>query len=88
MLKVAATGATLIVAGSVQFAHHLNRPPALADYLAFRCGAADPAAGQGPLGEVLHAAGHCWGCYAMAIGAALIAISVWRAFGARRLPSR
>ncbi len=84
MLKIAAAGGALIVAGGTQLAHHLNRPMTLVDYLAFRCGTADTSLATGATGHALSALGHCWGCYAMAIGAGLLAFAAWRALGLQR----
>ncbi len=79
MWRTAATGGVLLIAGAAKFAEHLNRVPTLQDYLAFRCGAANPAFEPGTLGHTLLSPGHCWGCYAMALGAGLLAVSVWQA---------
>ena len=78
MWKPAATGSALLVAGAAKFAADLNRAPTLEDYLAFRCGL--PGAGQDvtALAHLLGPAGHCWGCYAMAAGAALVGVAAWR----------
>ena len=92
MWKPAATGSALLVAGALQLAAHLNRAPTLEDYLAFRCG--PPGAGQDvtALAHLLGPAGHCWGCYAMAAGAALVGVTAWRwarnASHAARRPQR
>lgn len=77
MWKLAATGGVLLIAGAAKFADHLNRVPTLEDYLAFRCGGTGMAAEPGTLGHALLSAGHCWGCYAMALGAGLLAVSAW-----------
>ena len=78
MWKPAATGSALFVAGALKFAEHLNRVPTLEDYLAFRCGPSGAAQDVSALGHFLGSAGHCLGCYAMAAGAALVAVSAWR----------
>lgn len=78
MWKPAATGSALFVAGALKFAEHLNRIPTLEDYLAFRCGPSGAGQDVSALGHFLGSAGHCWGCYAMAAGAALVAVSAWR----------
>lgn len=78
MWKPAATGSALFVAGALKFAEHLNRVPTLEDYLAFRCGPSGTGQDVSALGHFLGSAGHCWGCYAMAAGAALVALSAWR----------
>jgi hypothetical protein len=78
MWKPAAAGSVLFVAGALKFAEHLNRVPTLGDYLAFRCGPSGAGQDVSALGHLLDSAGHCWGCYAMAAGAALVAVSAWR----------
>ena len=72
MWKWMISGLALLVAGSVRFAFHLNRTPTLEDYLAFRCGG--ETAGAFHI-DALASAGHCWGCYAMAIGATMIVVT-------------
>jgi hypothetical protein len=78
MWKPAATGSALFGAGAIRFSEHLNRVPTLDDYLAFRCGLSGAAQDGSALGHMLTSAGHCWGCYSMAAGAALVAVSAWR----------
>jgi hypothetical protein len=77
MWKPAATGSALFVAGAAKFAVHLNRVPTLEDYLAFRCGAPGSGKDVSALEHLLGSAGHCWGCYAMAAGAAIVAVAAW-----------
>jgi hypothetical protein len=72
MWKWMMSGLALLVAGSVRFAFHLNRTPTLEDYLTFRCGGQAAGTGSAFHIDALASAGHCWGCYAMAIGAAMI----------------
>lgn len=75
MWKLAATGAVLLVAGAVRFSYFLNRTPTLEDYLAFRCGPSEAARLGVPGGHWLSAWAHCWGCPAMAAGAALLMLA-------------
>lgn len=72
MFKLAAAGLAIFLAGATKFALHLGRSPTLEDYLAFRCGG--PEASESLLlPHALFSLAHCWGCYAMAAGAALMA---------------
>lgn len=72
MFKLAAAGLAIFLAGAIKFALHLGRSPTLEDYLAFRCGG--PEASESLLlPHALFSLAHCWGCYAMAAGAALMA---------------
>ncbi|MFN7056686.1 hypothetical protein [Hyphomonas sp.] len=84
MWKQALAGAALTGAGALKFSQTLaeaGREAELAAYLAFRCGAAET--GSDPLTHsLLGLAPHCWGCYAMAIGAGLML------FALVRLPER
>lgn len=75
MWKWMISGLALLVAGSVRFAFHLNRSPTLEDYLAFRCGGQSAGSSGAFHIDALASAGHCWGCYAMAIGAAMIVVT-------------
>lgn len=79
MLKIASAGVAVLVSGALQLAHSLDRPLALAEYLAFRCGSEDSAFGPGTIGHAVLAAGHCWGCFAVATGAGLVVFAAWRA---------
>ena len=73
MFKLAAAGLAIFLAGAIKFALDLGRSPTLEDYLAFRCGG--PEASESLLlPYALFSLAHCWGCYAMAAGAALM---VW-----------
>jgi hypothetical protein len=74
MLKQILATFVLIVAGALKFRSHQSRAPALEDYLAFRCGPGDVAAVTSDAGHFLAAAAHCWGCYAMTAGAALLVV--------------
>ncbi len=80
MWKLVTTGGALLIAGAAKFADHLNRVPTLEDYLAFRCGGTGSVAEPGTWGHALLSVGHCWGCFAMALGAGLLAVSAWKAF--------
>lgn len=87
MWKQAAAGAALASAGAIKFSQTLaeaGREAELAAYLAFRCGAGEAGAtGGDPLAHsLLGLAPHCWGCYAMAVGAGLLL------FALVRLPER
>lgn len=82
MWKYAAFGAALIAAGSVRLNSHLaelGREAALRDFLSVRCGGA-PLPGVGHMANdgLLLAVAHCWGCYAMAAGVAILVFAVWR----------
>ncbi len=79
MWKWMITGAALLVAGALRFGQHLNRTPTLEDYLAFRCGGQTSGAASLFHMDALASAGHCWGCYAMALGALMIAVTALRA---------
>jgi hypothetical protein len=74
MFKLAAAGLAIFLAGAIKFALHLGRSPTLEDYLALRCGG--PEASESLLfPHGLFSLAHCWGCYAMAAGAALLALA-------------
>lgn len=77
MSKLAAAGLAIFVAGAIKFALHLGRTPSLEDYLAFRCGGADTA-GSALLNHSVLNWAHCWGCYAMVAGAALLVLALLR----------
>ena len=85
MWKFAATGAALLVAGAVKFTTYLNRTPTLEDYLAFRCGLSEQASLAGSGAHTLLNWAHCWGCYAMAAGAATLLLAMFMALFQRRL---
>lgn len=87
MWKLAATGAALLAAGAVQFAAYLNRAPTLEDYLAFRCGPSEQARLIGSTGHTLASLGHCWGCFAMAIGAGLVLLALFIGLARNRRPA-
>lgn len=78
MWKIAALGTALAAAGAAKFNATLaeaGRQATLQDYLAMRCaGIAQESAGHGIMAQALL---HCWGCYAMAAGAALVLFAVW-----------
>ncbi len=88
MWKTAATGGVLLIAGAARLAEHINRAPTLQDYLAFRCGSDSQAFGPGTLDHTLLSIGHCWGCYAMALGAALLLFAALRATHPARKSAR
>lgn len=75
MFKLAAAGLAIFVAGAIKFTLHLGRSPSLEDYLAFRCASAGTAESAWLNHSVLSSA-HCWGCYAMAAGIALLALGL------------
>lgn len=92
MWKIAALGAGLAAAGAVKFNATLaeaGRQATLQDYLAMRCaGVAETTAGHSVLAQSLM---HCWGCYAMAAGAAFLLFAAWnmrRQSAAARLRKR
>lgn len=83
MWKYAAFGAALIAAGSIRLNSHLaelGREAALQDFLAVRCGGGAPLPGAGHVANdgMLLAAAHCWGCYAMAAGVAVLGFALWQ----------
>ncbi len=84
MWKLAATGAALLIAGAVKFMAYLNRTPTLEDYLALRCGPSEQASLTGSVGHTLLNWAHCWGCYAMAAGAALMLFAMLATMVQRR----
>jgi hypothetical protein len=89
MLKFLIAGAALFVAGALKLTEEvrlLGRTPTLEDYLAFRCGGSEAAALTGSHGDLASVLFHCWGCYAMAAGAAIIAASLMTRFLAPRSP--
>jgi hypothetical protein len=90
MWKTAALGSALVATGAVKFNSHLaelGRQATLQDYLAMRCGGvALPGA---ETHEVMAlAAMHCWGCYAMAVGVALLGFAIWQTARLRLRPLR
>lgn len=83
MWKLAATGTALAATGAVKFTSELSeagRQATLHDFLAMRCagGAPLPAPGAETSDMMALAAMHCWGCYAMAAGVAILAFALWR----------
>lgn len=83
MWKPAAFGAALTATGAVKFSSHLaemGRQATLQEYLAMRCGGGAPLPVSSPEASefISLAAMHCWGCYAMAAGAAMLAFALWR----------
>lgn len=79
MLKWMFSGAALLVVGAIKFALYLGRTPTLEDYLAFRCGASTNAASGALHVDGLLPFAHCWGCYAMAAGAAILLVGAVQA---------
>ena len=89
MWKLAGFGSALTLAGAIKFSSQvseLGRQAVLQDYLAFRCGAGASGVDAGVHGSnsLALAAMHCWGCYAMAGGAAILAMIALRAVMAPR----
>ena len=84
MWKLAATGAALLITSAVKFTAYLNRTPTLEDYLAFRCGPSEQASLVGSAGHTVLNWAHCWGCYAMAAGAAMLILAMIAALSQRR----
>lgn len=88
MLRYLTAGTLLFAAGALKLTEQvrlMERTPTLEDYLAFRCGTGDEAAlvtAHGDLASVLF---HCWGCYAMAAGAAIVVAGLLRQMAATRL---
>lgn len=84
MWKLAGLGAGLAVTGSIKFSAHLagmGREAVLQDYLAMRCGAGAglPVAGAETSDLLTLVAMHCWGCYALAAGVAMLGFALWQA---------
>ncbi|MBA4226513.1 MAG: hypothetical protein C0456_07755 [Hyphomonas sp.] len=84
MWKTAALGTALTATGAVKFTNHvgeMGRQATLQDYLAMRCGGGAPLPAPGAeTNEIMAlAAMHCWGCYAMAAGVAMLAYALWQA---------
>lgn len=93
MWKLPALGTALIATGAVKFNNHLaelGRQATLQDFLAMRCGSGAPLPSPGaqPHEIMALAAMHCWGCYAMAAGVAMLAYAAWRAARPRPIPFR
>lgn len=83
MWKPAVLGAALTTTGAVKFSSQLaemGRQATLADYLAMRCGGSAPLPVSGAeTGDLMAlAVMHCWGCYAMAAGVAILAFALWQ----------
>lgn len=78
MWKIAALGTALAAAGAVKFNTHLaelGRQATLQDYLAMRCGSVAPGGAAHDIQA--QALMHCWGCYVMAAGAAILFFAAW-----------
>lgn len=88
MWKLTAAGGMLLTGGAIRFAAFLNRVPTLEDYLAFRCGPSQVARMPLSTGHVMLDWAHCWGCYAMAAGAGILALSLIRMAVQTRPPVR
>lgn len=91
MWRYLTAGALLFAAGALKLTEQvrlMGRTPTLEDYLAFRCGTGDEAALVTAHGDLASVLLHCWGCYAMAAGAALVAASLIRRAAATRLAAR
>ena len=92
MWKWAVLGAGLIVTGAVKFSDHLaalGRQARLEDYLALRClGGAEAEMAAGAHAVWAHALMHCWGCYAMVVGAAMLVFSLASLVRPARAPAR
>lgn len=91
MWKMPALGTALIATGAVKFNAHLGemgRQATLQDFLAMRCGGGAPLPAPGTqTNEIMAlAAMHCWGCYAMAAGVAILAFTLWQAVQPRLKP--
>ena len=83
MSKLATLGLAMVLAGSARMAEHAPAPLTLEDYLAFRCGdSTSLSVGSSLEHAVSHA--HCWGCYSIVAGAALMVLAVWQTLRAQR----
>ncbi|PKP79847.1 MAG: hypothetical protein CVT79_17835 [Alphaproteobacteria bacterium HGW-Alphaproteobacteria-18] len=83
MWKMAALGSALTATGAVKFTNHVSemgRQATLQDFLAMRCGGGAPLPTPGAETNELMAlaAMHCWGCYAMAAGVAMLVFALWQ----------
>jgi len=84
MKKTLSAGSLLLAVGMLKIWQHTNAPMTLQDYLAFRCGSATASHSD----SFLSFAGHCWGCPVAAVGAAIIAYSLFQAVTAMKRPAR
>jgi len=80
--KWASLGVALFMVGALKFEAHLaelGRQATLQDYLMMRCfDATQPGLAGASHGFMQHAVLHCWGCYAMAAGAAIMVLAGWK----------
>lgn len=91
MWRYLTAGALLFAAGALKLTEQvrlMGRTPTLEDYLAFRCGTGDEAALVTTHSDLASVLFHCWGCYAMAAGAAIVAASLIRRTATTRLAAR
>jgi hypothetical protein len=82
MWKTAGLGGALAAIGAVKFNSQLaelGRQATLQDYLVMRCGGGSPLPGAETHEVMALAAMHCWGCYAVAAGVALLGFAMWQA---------
>lgn len=85
MWKFVLTGLALFAAGWVKQAEHvaeLGREATLESFLALRCGG--EASASAIPGIETASALHCWGCYAMAAGAAMVLFAGYAELTSRR----
>lgn len=80
----ALAGLGMFGAGALKLRQHMASADPFAAYWCRTPGADGALGGAG--GEWL-ALGHCWGCYAMAIGAAMLGLAAWRALQSPRRPA-
>jgi hypothetical protein len=86
MWRLILAGIALLVTGAARFHHQLQMAghrPSLEDYLSFRCGTdavTNLAGGEVDMPALML---HCWGCYAMTAGLALVTLAMM----CRRLPA-
>lgn len=88
MLRYLFAGTLLFVAGALKLTEQvqlMRLTPTLEDYIAFRCGTGDEAALMTAHGDVASVLLHCWGCYAIGIGAAIVVWGLLRQMAAARL---
>ena len=91
MWKTAGLGSALVATGAVKFnsqVAELGRQATLQDFLAMRCGGGAPLPGADTHEVMALAAMHCWGCYAMAAGVAMLGFALWKAARLRFEPLR
>ena len=79
--KIALAGAGILGAGLVKMQQHMSSADPFAAYWCRTPGSEGALVKSGGEWLIL---GHCWGCYAAAAGAAMMAFSAWQAFSARR----